>query len=474
MVQLTIIVMGMLVSAATGAFGQTLPPDSLFREFEVLVCDSKLGQINPNDMAIHQDGRVFIAAKQGLVIYDGERWELFRHPQDQNCNAVAVDATGRILVGFHTDFGILTQHEEGIYQLESLVDRFDFTTSPLSQCLRILSLQEMIFFGCTNGLAVWNPDAPEAFQYIPLDNAMTANSYWIAQDHLFLAGQLPNFDLQFLKYQDHDLQLHLALSQEERPKAYIVGGCEHSAGQQLIGTFNEGIYLLNENGIQPWTSEASEVARKIFVKGMCRCDDGTFAIVGDRGVVIADQDGRILDYLRSTEIEELGTCRHATYVASTKQLWIPTRSLGNAICFDMQSVNYRWRTRILGPHWASDGPAGSWIGGTGPIRFFSRDGRAEDFDVTQSLDFLETEQELLISSIQGLQIAKLDATANTSSSNPSEEETPGDRLEKGYPSHAGPLGGIEPIFDDRRVASRQDNCAIWDDKRRYPLVPTRG
>ena len=64
---------------------------------------------NPNNLGIVQsaDGRMFVANQEGILEFDGVTWRLISLPGRRTPTQLALDASGRILIGASGDIGYL-------------------------------------------------------------------------------------------------------------------------------------------------------------------------------------------------------------------------------------------------------------------------------------------------------------------------------------------------------------------------------
>ncbi len=166
---------------------QSSPVDHLFRDFKSLVPDPNIGKISPLDVAVRQDGLVILAANQGVITYDGERWKRLEHPKYRRCTSVAVDSRGVIYVGFDADFGILEPSPEDGFRFRSLVAEFTELGSTPPICLRIEMHDDKIYFGCTIGIAIWNAKSQTPERWKAIEAGYKAQSYWLGQGTLHAA-----------------------------------------------------------------------------------------------------------------------------------------------------------------------------------------------------------------------------------------------------------------------------------------------
>src|SRR6266567_3911382 len=75
--------------------------------------------------AIAQDPRgvIYIGNNDGVLIYDGARWQTVRVPNRSAVHSLDVDASGTVYVGARGEFGYLTADKTGAIGYESLLPK---------------------------------------------------------------------------------------------------------------------------------------------------------------------------------------------------------------------------------------------------------------------------------------------------------------------------------------------------------------
>jgi len=81
----------------------------------------------PSHYAVVSDarGRIFLGNAEGLLVYDGQRWELVELPLGSVARAMAIGADGRIYVGSYDHFGVIEESADGSLGYIDLRPRFD-------------------------------------------------------------------------------------------------------------------------------------------------------------------------------------------------------------------------------------------------------------------------------------------------------------------------------------------------------------
>lgn len=84
-------------------------------------------QINSNSqfwtMCQDADGILYFGNNDGVVIFDGERWQKVRLPNSSSARALAIGSGGVVYVGGYNEFGTITRDSFGKYSYQSLNNR---------------------------------------------------------------------------------------------------------------------------------------------------------------------------------------------------------------------------------------------------------------------------------------------------------------------------------------------------------------
>jgi diguanylate cyclase (GGDEF)-like protein len=80
----------------------------------------------PQNFAIAQDAQsiVYVGSYDGILVYDGERWELVRLPGRDLGRSLAFDGVDRVYVGSHDEFGYLQRGADGAERFHDLTGLF--------------------------------------------------------------------------------------------------------------------------------------------------------------------------------------------------------------------------------------------------------------------------------------------------------------------------------------------------------------
>ncbi|MGQ0585669.1 MAG: hypothetical protein ACT4PK_00495, partial [Gammaproteobacteria bacterium] len=116
----------------------------------------------PQNFALAQDAEsvVYVGNYDGVLIFDGERWELLRLPNRDLARALAFDGVDRVYVGGHDEFGYIKRDGSGREQFFDLTGAF---TSQLAEGESFEDIwdihfgREGVFFRALRHLFLYDP-----------------------------------------------------------------------------------------------------------------------------------------------------------------------------------------------------------------------------------------------------------------------------------------------------------------------------
>ncbi|RRO11917.1 helix-turn-helix and ligand-binding sensor domain-containing protein [Flavobacteriaceae bacterium 14752] len=148
---------------ANQLFAQEIPPVLSFSP-EIYGADNQNWSITQTD-----DNNMFFANGKGLLMYDGERWQLLGSPN--NTILRSVFAVGNdIYTGAYMDFGIWQKKDNATYQYKSLSKELNLAED--EQFWKITTLNDYVLFQSLNSIYMYDTINKD-FEVISADNGIT-------------------------------------------------------------------------------------------------------------------------------------------------------------------------------------------------------------------------------------------------------------------------------------------------------------
>ncbi len=236
-------------------------------------------------------GLIYVGNSYGVLEYDGVRWRLIRTERGMMVCSLAASASGRIYVGGIGEFGYLAPDAVGEMRFVSMADRVAAVDRPVSEIWSIAFQGEAVFFQAYGRLIriekektrVWNPTG--LFWMV----TSVGNRIYVQESGRGLL-ELRGDTLETLPGGDRFA--------DDRVRVVL----PWDGGDELIATQTQGIFLRNDRGTAPWTSEVDSVLREAQINHVLPLADGTLAIATQQaGLIHLSRDGRLLSRVGKEE-----------------------------------------------------------------------------------------------------------------------------------------------------------------------------
>lgn len=233
---------------------------------------------------VEQDDRgvMYFANGNGILEFDGARWDIIPTIMKSEVRCLAKDGNGRIYVGSHVDLGYITSNDYGVPEFYSLMDRVRSVDRNFNNINQIHITDHGVFFVSEKSILIYKNftikrvvKAQSRFQYsnfinhkfYTLDEGRgivtfknnklidVPNGTQFANDQLHLILRYDHDQLLFV-FRDHGFMLydghtfkpyHVELEEQiidSNPSCGINYGIDNI----IIGTTHNGIYVLNKSG----------------------------------------------------------------------------------------------------------------------------------------------------------------------------------------------------------------------------------
>lgn len=215
---------------------QLLPPIQNFR-----LLDYNGGSKNW-DVSVNPNGELFVANNKGLLHYNGEKWSLYKLPN--NTIIRSVECIGdRVYTGSYEEFGYWTKNEFGDYgytSLTHLIKNHTFTSEEFWEIFP--SKDGKVMFRSFSSIYAYSNEAITVVEppfvvsdFIEFDNRL-----------IVAAGTIGLYEIK----EGHKI----ALPNQELLAGKTVNDMTIFNDQLLIGTKLQGCFLYDGNTLKPWSA----------------------------------------------------------------------------------------------------------------------------------------------------------------------------------------------------------------------------
>jgi ligand-binding sensor domain-containing protein/DNA-binding CsgD family transcriptional regulator len=288
------------------------------------------------DIAQDENGFMYFANNDGLLIFNGVNWDLVRVSPFSPVRSVFIDKNNNPYIGLINDFGILSTEEPGYPVFKSLKHLLPPEIGDFEDIWRIHETSDGIVFQCYKYLFLYKNGRIEIIK--------PQRSYHFSfqiDKRLFLHEpdlglfELTNGKLTKLQFWDNfkDKDISAMLNTEQN--------------QILICTPGSGIYILENEKIEKWDTPVSNFIEKnkLFSAAAISGDYFAFGTILN-GLVIADSEGNIMQILNGTNGLQNSTIL-SSFADKDGNLWL---GLDNGIDYVgiNSPISYLGNPKIMG------------------------------------------------------------------------------------------------------------------------------
>jgi signal transduction histidine kinase/DNA-binding response OmpR family regulator/ligand-binding sensor domain-containing protein len=242
--------------------------------------------------SILQDKRgiIYVANRGCLLEFDGISWRKIR-VHNSSVRSLAMDDRGTIYVGGDNEIGYLAPDEKGSFQCVSLVDYIDENRRNFSTIWKILAEKEEIYFWSLKFIFRWNPIKKEMKVWDAKDyNVKQFNAFFICYGKIYIRHK----EKGLIQMENGTLKPIPGGETFASKKIYMMVPYDNnvSTKKMLIGTYENGFYIYDDNTITPLPTNVDDYIKKKKLYHGVRLSSGDFALATLRGgVIIMDSQG---------------------------------------------------------------------------------------------------------------------------------------------------------------------------------------
>jgi signal transduction histidine kinase/ligand-binding sensor domain-containing protein len=281
---------------------------------EFLPTDYKASGQNFAITADHR-GVLYFANFTGVLEFDGSTWRTILTKERTKVNTLVTDQAGRIFVGTRGEIGYLQPDKLGDMQFVSLTSYLKTYHVNFPDVISSYATAEGVYFITANHIILWNGKKLKVQSIAnPLINVFHVNGKLYVQLKL---GGLQVFN----NGRFNTIQGGEQFTEQETVNAMVSAG----VNRVLIGSGNQGLYMLTNNGIAPYRSEANAYLKTNLVSYATKLKDGSYAIgTVNGGVVIITDNGLLKQIFSKATTGLYNNNIHYLYEDDNHGFWIAT------------------------------------------------------------------------------------------------------------------------------------------------------
>lgn len=233
-----------------------------------------------------RDGRVYVANNDGLLIYDGTGWRIFRIPGQSIVRAVYVATDGKIYTGSYESFGCWQKMPDGSLSYKALNPPGMDSLFHNSEFWKIVECNRKIYFQGFSALFVY-----DGKQVKPIALPGTVLFLLKARNRLFfqtIGGGL------------HEItgdRISPVPGSQSLARTEVKTILPFGTSGFLIGTTSDGLFLFDGRNVTPWEVPATPLLRDYQINnGLVSGERLVFGTIV-KGLFILDMKGNITHHL---------------------------------------------------------------------------------------------------------------------------------------------------------------------------------
>ena len=240
-------------------------------------------------IAQDQKGFMYFANNEGLLIFDGVAWQLYKMPNSSITRSVFISENGEIFIGAYNEFGKMEYGNNGKLEFKSLKKYIPSEFQNFDDIWNIHSFDGKIVFQSYFNAFIFDNDTSVTIIKAPV---RFQNSFKV-RTKLYLN------DIETGLYElvgDKLIQLPGTLSLKGEEISSIL---PYSEGNEvLIGTLNKGLFIYNGMQLREWKAPVNEYLKKtqIFSATLIQNRNYAFGTIQD-GAIICDPEGEIVQMI---------------------------------------------------------------------------------------------------------------------------------------------------------------------------------
>ena len=258
-------------------YGQEIPPIQIFttKDYKAEDQNWSISQASTDQM--------YFANNKGLLEYNGERWQLYKTPNESILRSVRV-IDGRVYSGCYMDFGYWEKDSFGKLNYTSLVKELKIKLIEDEQFWNIVSLENYILFQSLNHIYIYNTINGE-LKVIESQNTIT--KIYKVDDTIYYQ----KFSEGLFKIENGE-EKQVTASYVIKDKVII--NVFDKEGDLLIQTKENGFYIFKNNNVEVWNENLKNTLYHNSIYSSIQLKEGGYLLgTVSHGIILLDEEGNI-------------------------------------------------------------------------------------------------------------------------------------------------------------------------------------
>ncbi|MDH5826447.1 helix-turn-helix and ligand-binding sensor domain-containing protein [Sphingobacterium faecium] len=241
-------------------------------------------------LSVDQEGLIYAANSEGLLVYDGAYWNLHPHPNKGIVRVVQVHSDGKIYTGGQSEFGYWEKNDKGRLAYHSISSQLLKNLN--DEIWKIIIQDNRIIFQSFSTIYIY-------------ENKKIRTITGDGEPFLFAFQTNKRIFIEKIPSGLHELKNNtlIPVAGKDRIKgSNILSILPFDTSSFLIGTAKSGLFLMDKNGnIAPWENAINEELKNAQINNGIKLL-GQYYVYGTilNGVYILDQSGHLVQHINKS------------------------------------------------------------------------------------------------------------------------------------------------------------------------------
>jgi DNA-binding CsgD family transcriptional regulator len=237
------------------------------------------------------DGRIYVANNEGLLTFNGAKWEVFPMPNQTIVRFIAFGSDGRLYAGGQDEIGYFTPDIQGRLVFVSLLKLIDDDDRRFADIWNIVSFGDAVFFRSFSRVFRLHKNKITAYRTVSKwDFLGVHNNRLIAHDK----------SRGLLEYINGDW--HSFISPDELPPDIGITSIVPFRNKSLVTTSGSGLFQLTGNRLAPFKLTGKGISNDQYFTAAQPTDFGNLLLgTYDHGLFHADSTGNVIEVFSKSD-----------------------------------------------------------------------------------------------------------------------------------------------------------------------------
>ncbi len=237
----------------------------------------------------HESGLMYFANNYGVLQFDGNYWETYPSPNNTVVRSIAFDKQGNLYAGYYGDFAVLKPDSLGHLKYHSLTSKLPASFKNFAEIWKVYDTKYgMVFQAFTHIFILKNDEFKIIMPKTEFHFSFYINNRLLLWDRGNGLCELVDDKLVFFpeskELADKRVEIILPLN----------------STTFVLGTLNNGLYLLTGDKITKWQNESDNFLKKNQIFTGCALSGGFLAFgTIQNGVLITDNNGFPIQHINT-------------------------------------------------------------------------------------------------------------------------------------------------------------------------------